>query len=82
MYVSPGPTWEISVKHVKETFKIHWEWDRVAQRQHVREVAGSNPAAVSPILCPWERHFTRLSSLYSGENEYLASVRDVPRIER
>ena len=47
-----------------------------------REVAGSNPPAVLPILCPWERHFTRLSSLHSGENEYLASARAVLWIGR
>ena len=41
-----------------------------------REVAGSNPHAVLPVLCPWERPFTRLSSLYSSEKWV------VPRIGR
>ncbi|KAI8487359.1 hypothetical protein Bbelb_348280 [Branchiostoma belcheri] len=36
----------------------------------------------APTLYPWERYFTRLSSLHSGENEYLALARDVPRIGR
>ena len=46
-----------------------------------RQVPGSNPCQ-APMLCPWERHFTPISSLDSGENEYLASVRAVPRIGR
>ena len=25
-------------------------------------------------VCPWERHFTPISSLYPGGNEYLTSV--------
>jgi len=62
-------------KNGKKTHKIHHFavlYDKHSARN--REVAGSNPTAVSPILCPWERHFTRLSSLNSGLNEYLASA--------
>jgi hypothetical protein len=29
-----------------------------------RKVDGSNPDHSRPMLCPWERHFTRISSLH------------------
>ncbi|KAI8488587.1 hypothetical protein Bbelb_336160 [Branchiostoma belcheri] len=38
-----------------------------------QEVPGSNPA-MPPILRPWERHFTRISSLHSGDNEFYGAV--------
>lgn len=36
-----------------------------------RKAEGSNPGCGSPTLCPWEKHFTRISSLHP-------SVKGVP----